>query len=119
MGRAQPANAVSLGHACSWLTHVLSLPDKEGDAALTLAKAASTGRDEKSKTPSDGVGFLFFVLVVGQFCRAHFPSHSIMMPKMQLLPFEEPVLEVQKHLSAKMLASTVWKPSDLLCLEKT
>lgn len=25
----RPANALSLGHACSWLTHVLSLPDKE------------------------------------------------------------------------------------------
>lgn len=71
------------------------------------------------KTPSDGVGFLFLVLVVGQFCPAHFPSHSVMMPKMHPLPFEEPVLEVQKHLSAKMLASTGWKPSDLLCLEKT
>lgn len=76
MGRAQPANALSLGHACSWLTHVLSLPDKEGNAALTLARAARTGWDEKSQTPSDGVGFLFFVLVMGQFRPAHFPSKS-------------------------------------------
>lgn len=117
----RPENALSLGRACSWLTHVLSLPDKEGDAAFTLAKAASTGRDDKSKPPSVGAefSFLFLVLVMRQFCPAYFPSHSVVMPRMQPFPVEEPVLKVQQHLSAKMLANTGWKPSGLLCLEKT
>lgn len=54
----------------------------------------------------------------GRFAQLIFPVR-VVMPRMQPLPFEEPVLKVQKHLSAKMLANTGWKASDLLCLEKT
>lgn len=52
-----------LGHVCSWLTHVLSLPDNEGYAAFALASAASAGRDVKSKTPSEMVLVFLFCFV--------------------------------------------------------
>lgn len=55
-----------MGHVCSWLTHVLSLPDNEDNAAFTLANAASVDRDVKSKTPSEMVLVFLFCFVC--FC---------------------------------------------------
>lgn len=89
-----------LGHVCSWLTHVLSLPDNEGNAAFALTSAACAGRDVKSKTPSEMVLVLLFcfdlfAFVMGQFCPAQIPGHSAVMPRTQPLPFGKAVLRLR------------------------
>lgn len=46
---------------------------------------------------------------MGQFCSAPIPGHGAVMPRMQPLPFKEPVLKVQRRLSAEALGNVGWK----------
>lgn len=98
-----------LGHVGSWLTHVLSLPDNEGRAAVALASPASAGRAGKSKTPSEMVlAFRFWFCLLaswGGFAWLRIPGVSAVKPGVPPLPFEEAALKVQPRLSAEALGN--------------